>query len=221
MDSINEKTLSDILKPLEIANGDARQIVIENGVFIEEVFSIVLANILDIDIKTSKTLGSGSNSLSFMNKVHLIQDVRKVNKELFKKITVFAEIRNKFAHVRSCKTFSDYFNNTSKGPENKKEIIKWYGIISMQEDLEFTYTMNFFSLVSDIYQEMFKIFLHCYLGKIKKQDNESISKRIIEKLRTELAISPITPEIWDRTISDTLSEIRKENPLPDIAFPTQ
>ena len=84
--------------------------VMEKGVAIEAGMSGILGYILDIDIESSKSLGYQNSALSFNAKVNLLTDLKFVPKEITRQFLLFAEIRNKFAHVLAVDNFSKCFD---------------------------------------------------------------------------------------------------------------
>jgi hypothetical protein len=143
-------------------NKDLRLCVIENSIFIEELASRVLGNILDIDWKNSKSFGHGSTSLSFFQKLQLIQDIKGIDKEDLKKLTCLANIRNKFAHVLEIKSFEKLFSDSGVGKEIQKSFLSWYfdkdgydGIHPTK--IEFVNRLCFYLLTSDVINILLKI----------------------------------------------------------------
>lgn len=107
-------------------NKELRLCIIENSIFIEELASRVLGNILNIDWQNSKSFGHTSNSLSFSQKLQLIQDIKGIDKEDLKKLTCLSNIRNKFAHVSNINSFEKLFSESSVGKEIEKHFLKWF-----------------------------------------------------------------------------------------------
>lgn len=143
-------------------NKDLRLCVIENSIFIEELASRVLGNILDIDWKNSKSFGHGSTSLSFFQKLQLIQDIKSINKEDLKKLTCLANIRNKFAHVSEINSFEKLFSDTGIGKEIQKAFLSWYfdsdGYVGIHPTkIEFVNRLCFYLLTSDVINILLKI----------------------------------------------------------------
>jgi len=83
--------------------------VMEQGVAIEAGISGILGFILDIDVINSKSLGYKSSALSFNAKVNLLTDLKFVPQEIAKQFQLFAEIRNKFAHVQYVDDYTKCF----------------------------------------------------------------------------------------------------------------
>ena len=81
----------------------------EKGVAIEAGISGILGFILNIEIETSKSLGHQNSALSFNAKVNLLTDLKFVPKEIARQFQLFAEIRNKFAHVQMVDSFTICF----------------------------------------------------------------------------------------------------------------
>jgi hypothetical protein len=83
--------------------------VIEKGVAIEAGISGILGYILNIEIDTSKSFGHQNSALSFNAKVYLLTDLKFVPKEIARQFQIFAEVRNKFAHVQYVDNFTKCF----------------------------------------------------------------------------------------------------------------
>lgn len=81
----------------------------EKGVAIEAGISGILGFILNIDTAASKSLGYQNSALSFNAKVNLLTDLKFVPKEIARQFQLFAEIRNKFAHVQYVDNFTKCF----------------------------------------------------------------------------------------------------------------
>lgn len=102
---------------------NTRLYVKEHAVYLEDMISFILGNILDIEWESSKSLGFSSSALSFKQKVQLIQDKKGIKKERINKLNTLLEIRNKFAHVKSISTFQDYFKS-SENAESINDFLK-------------------------------------------------------------------------------------------------
>lgn len=140
MEKININVISN--------SDDLRLYILEHTILIEENISSTLGEILNIDWKNSKSFGFSSSSLSFNQKVQIIQDIQGLEKIEIQKLSDLMNIRNKFAHVRSIKTFNDFFNSGISGKEVKKNLDKWFKTecnINV-DDEEFKYKHYFFLL---------------------------------------------------------------------------
>lgn len=107
-------------------NENLRLCIIENSIFIDELVSEIVGNILNINWKESKSFGFESCALSFNQKIQIIQDIKGIEKEDLKKLTCIANIRNKFAHVSHIEKFEDLFTQSKVGKQIKSEFMKWY-----------------------------------------------------------------------------------------------
>ena len=143
-------------------NKELRLCIIENSIFIEELASRVLGNILNIDWQNSRSFGHASTSLSFSQKLQLIQDIKGIDKEDLKKLTCLSNIRNKFAHVSSINTFEKLFSESSVGKEIEKHFLKWFydqdgysGIHSA--NTEVVHRLCFYLLTNDVINILLKI----------------------------------------------------------------
>ena len=84
----------------DLSISDARNTVINYGVTIVKYMSMYLAFLLDINnYQTSTSFGNTSNALSLQQKLNLFSDLGYVEKEEKKKLKLFFEIRNQFAHT--------------------------------------------------------------------------------------------------------------------------
>jgi CRISPR/Cas system CSM-associated protein Csm2 small subunit len=92
--------------------------VIEKAVGFEELISQLLSMLLDIDKDLSKSFGSQGSTLSFNAKINLLIDLKFIPAEVSKDFQLFAEIRNKFAHVLYVDTFVKCFEIIDKSRNN-------------------------------------------------------------------------------------------------------
>lgn len=171
-----------------------RLCVIENSIFIEELASRVLGNILSIDYEKSKSFGHASTSLSFNQKLQLIQDIKGIEKEDLKKLTCLANIRNKFAHVSNIDTFEKLFSESSVGKDIRRCFLNWFFDTNGDSDIhtskvEFVYRVCFYLLVNDIIEILLKINdTHSYnigLHEGQKEFKDKFVDTIIKSLITQ------------------------------------
>jgi len=104
---------------------NTRTYVIERTILVEFLISRTIGTILNIDWKESKSFGHSSSSLSFNQKVQIIQDLKGLPKETVQKLTCLMNIRNKFAHVFEASNFKSFFENFSVGKQVEKNLKKW------------------------------------------------------------------------------------------------
>lgn len=83
--------------------------VMEKGVAIEAGITGILGYILNIEPEASKSLGNKNFALSLTAKVNLLTDLKFVPKEIGREFQIFAEIRNKFAHLQAVDNFTKCF----------------------------------------------------------------------------------------------------------------
>lgn len=89
--------------------GTTRAKVIEKAVGFEEIISQLLSIFLEIDKDSSNSFGNKNIALSFNAKINLLVDLKIMTPKLIKDFQLFAEIRNKFAHVLYVDTFVKCF----------------------------------------------------------------------------------------------------------------
>lgn len=89
---------------------DKRQKVIEHSISFESSISFVLSYLLGIDLSKSKSLGFGTSSLSFQNKLTLLRDIDVIDKKDKIKFDYFSAIRNQFAHNENATDFTSCFD---------------------------------------------------------------------------------------------------------------
>ncbi|BDU26287.1 hypothetical protein [Flavobacterium sp. GSB-24] len=83
--------------------------VIEKAVEFEELISHLLSMLLEVDKNESISFGHKNIALSFNAKINLLIDLKFIPKEISKDFQLFAEIRNKFAHVLYVDSFVKCF----------------------------------------------------------------------------------------------------------------
>jgi hypothetical protein len=183
-----------------------RLYILEHTLVIEELVSKSLGTILNIDWKKSKSFGYSSGSLSFNQKVKIIQDLKGLNKIDSNKLEDLMMIRNKFAHIKSIETFQDFFELSISGKDVKKNLDKYYLTkfsLFKPESEEFRYKFYFFHLSFDILSMlMSKMIKHSFeegekVGKIdflnalndevlKLSNRSEIMSKAVEKVKQEL-----------------------------------
>lgn len=188
-----------------------RFFVIEQAVMIEEMLSFTICKILGIDEKVSKSFGYGSEALGFNQKVILIQDKKGISKEIKMKFDVLMHIRNKFAHLKSVDSFEKFFG-LSKGCMNvKKNLDKWYLKIDEKfENTEIQYKSYYYNLTTELFYYLFNlVMVHAYYEVQNNRDHE-LNEKFIEILQEKNAGAPITIEIWNETIKETVAALKNQ-----------
>ncbi len=183
-------------------SNNSRLYVIEHSVYLEDMVSLILGEILDIEWESSKSLGFSSSALSFKQKVQLIQDKKGIDKERIKKLDTILEIRNKFAHVKSINTFQDYFKSSKNAEKNRKQLEKWFEKKQdTEEDPEEQARYNFYLLFQDNFDFLFHLILDHTAQIAKEQTTKEINEEFLNKLKTEVLKSPEANEIWNSTLN--------------------
>lgn len=138
---------------------NTRLYVISFSIQIEELISRTLATFLSInDWKKSNSLGYKSTSLSFNQKVYIIQDLKGIDSQMNKKLICLMQIRNKFAHIAEVDSFNKLFSVIPNGNDVKKELDKWYSeLINDTNHDEEKFEAYFYLLMQDIANWLYKM----------------------------------------------------------------
>lgn len=88
-----------------------RNKVLSTSLRIDELITVMLADLLGIDSKSSLTLGNKGSALTFKSKVELLIDIGALDRVSKSKFIKFMEIRNQFAHNISAESFSTCFES--------------------------------------------------------------------------------------------------------------
>lgn len=191
-----------------------RLYVLENTLYVEDLLCQTLGNLLDIDWKKSKSFGFDSTALSFNQKIHIIQDIKGIDKTESLKLGNLLQIRNKFVHVKSIESFSDLFLTTKNGNEIKRNLDKWYSnIVINEENEELKFKKYFSKLITETCVLLIKIVINNAKEKGVKMGNEEYKKIYIKILEEEIAQSDDGNQIFDRIYKKMdieLKEIEKK-----------
>jgi len=165
-----------------------RLYVIEATIYIDELISETLGMLLDIDWKTSNSLGSKSSAISFNQKVIMMQDMKSVNKQMINKMNCLMQIRNKFAHVSSIDSFEDLFLNSSNGASIRKDLIKWYSTAAENvENENLDYLSLFNELTYDIISFLFEIIGNFFYEIGVEEGKNSFRIQLLDELLNEIS----------------------------------
>jgi hypothetical protein len=85
--------------------------ILETALYLEGLTSSLISGLLDIDVKNSKAFGNKSSALSFNSKIHLLTDMRSLEKGVSSKFEKFMSIRNQFMHNLSANSFEKCLDN--------------------------------------------------------------------------------------------------------------
>jgi len=189
-----------------------RLYIIEHTIHIEALISEVIGTLLGIDYKTSKSFGFKSSSLSFNQKVYLIQDINGLDSEMAKKLTYLMNIRNKFAHVQSIYKFEDFFEVAGNGTEIKNKLEKWYSLDDKKEDDD-KYKFMFFNLSKDITEMLWTLQVETRQRNKVSELTASINKKYLETYKEEVSKF----ENGDKLNNEILEKTLKKMPNIKVA----
>ena len=185
---------------------ETRCCILECAVFLEERASATLARLLEIERKESESLGYGSASLGFDNKIRLIQDLKGVKKQDKAKFQSYMAIRNKFAHIAEIDSFANYFQIIPSSKERKKELIKWFPNLKWSsDDIEGLYKFAYFTLTLSLFEVLFQIDIEHAYDKGKAQGCKEAKEKFINDLKERLEETEKRNEFLEVTIEKLLN----------------
>ena len=149
--------------------------VVSASKLIERFASSSLSLLLDIDLKTSKTLGNKSTAFSFKQKLDLLTDIKAFDKKELPKFQIFTEVRNQFAHNFKVYDYETCFSFIDGGESFLK---KQYTEIT---DKEKTHEDYLFELFKKLFSNIISI-----CGNIIQTIEAKITKDVGEKLKREM-----------------------------------
>lgn len=180
---------------------NTRLFVIENSLIVEEMASHTLGLPLDIDYKKSKSLGYKSTSLSFDQKITLIQDLAdNIEKTKFQ---FLMRIRNKFAHIKEIDSFDSFFKVLGKDVDDiKKKLIKWYGTKDNKlENVDKEFRIYFFSLIIDCIDIIRDIVSKSAIERGMQIGKEKTVKEFLDSLLIEIRELPEGEDMINKVIA--------------------
>jgi hypothetical protein len=191
-----------------IKSFNTRSFVIEYSILIEELISKTLGLFLNIEWKTSVTLGYKSSALSFNQKVQIIQDLKGIENLMIKKLDCFMFIRNKFAHIREINSFEKLFTISKSGDDVKKNLNKWYSKpADSTNSFEHIFIEYFTKLSSEIIDFLSKISTeHAYEQGYQKGQNDTHAK-----ISEELALALRKYNGGQQILDDVFKKIKEES----------
>lgn len=151
---------------------NTRTKVIEKAVIFEDVVSRILSIILDIDETNSLSFGNKNLALSFNSKINLLVDLKFVPSKISSDFQLFAEIRNKFAHVH----YVDNFTKCFEILKERKNKFKSYGKKNDEQSLN---EEEYLNACFDAFCFNIEIWLKAVIKTIRKRKNDEISKTAI------------------------------------------
>jgi hypothetical protein len=190
---------------------EKRLLVINLSILIERFASAALSSFLDIDLKTSKTLGNKSSAFSFRQKLDLLSDIRATDKTAVAKFQLFAEIRNQFAHnfdvhdFKSCLSFLD-------GAENfLRKNYKVVGIENM--DVEHQLQSLYMSLFNDVIScshDILEKVAEKFINKGKEQGQKEVYEHVFDSIKEYAKNDPDFNEKYSKIIDEAISKVGKQ-----------
>jgi len=201
---------------------NTRLIVIEKTIAFEEEVSRLLGFLLNIDWKNSKSLGFSSSSLSFSQKITILQDIIKVEveiedvekqKEAILKLRRLAEIRNKFAHVRGIDTFEKFFSTTKIGKEMKKNLKKWYPNDNEITDKEGRFLHYFNKLSGDINSMIWDIVEANGVKKVLEAQSKLSNEAYANAFQQEVLSLPDGEKRNNKIIDEVSKKLKEDDSI--------
>ncbi len=198
MKKINDYVLSQ--------SDNIRHIVIDHSVLIEEVLSNTIADLLDIDINTSKALGHNSGSLSFSQKIQLMKDKIGLESEYSNKLEAFLQIRNKFAHVNKIDNWKAFSSLSKTYKKIINDLSKWYESENNEEiNFEDSVRLLYYRLTMEIFNFLFQINLDLAYTKGKERGSNEVKIKLLELVKEKAKESTEMGKLWDEFCKEILS----------------
>lgn len=151
---------------------NTRTKVIEKAVILEEVVSKILSNILDIDETNSLSFSNKNLALSFNSKINLLVDLKFVPSKISSDFQLFAEIRNKFAHVR----YVDDFTKCFEVLKERKNKFKSYGKKNDEQSLT---EEEYLNTCFDAFCFNLEIWLKAVIKTLQKSKHDEMAKTTV------------------------------------------
>lgn len=204
MEDIPQKA-NNLVESLE---KDSRSYIIECAVFIEERASETIGKLLNIDWKKSETLGYGSSSISFDNKIKLIQDIKGVDKSIRVKFQCFMAIRNKFAHISEVNSFKNYLIVIKSSKERKNELKKWFPNLKWEtDDIEGVFKFAYLCLTLELNRELFKVELMHEVQKGTEKGMKVVYQKFMNETKSILQELNSGNEIFEKIMENVKNKI--------------
>lgn len=154
-----------------------RLYILEHTLVIEEMISNAIGSVLNIEWEKSKSFGFTSSSLAFNQKVTIVQNLNDISTDEIKKFGYLMNIRNKFAHVRTVETWSEFINISGNGNEIKNALEKWYKEKIKSELIDDESIMSFYfnCLCHDLIFRLDYIILKSSLDRLNKANEHHLN----------------------------------------------
>jgi len=163
-----------------------RSYFIDKAVKVEFLVNIFLSNILGIsEPYKSKSFGDTTNSLNFMAKVTLLNDLDFIDSDVKVKLELFAGIRNKFAHLFRANSY-----DTAITLSKFKELQKIYKHLkNPNENDSFNKQIYVEQLIKDVEQSLENI-IDLLQEKIVNKATNTAKLKIAERFYNLLIFDP-------------------------------
>lgn len=182
-----------------------RLYIIEHSLHIETLTSEAIGSLLGVDYKESKSFGFGSSSLSFNQKVQIIQDIKGLDSEMAKKLTCLMNIRNKFAHIQEVDSFEKLFEIAKNGNQIRNQLEKYS--LEDKNDNDEKYQFLFFKLSEEITKMLFELQVQERLTKSVLQAETDFQKSHLEAYREVIAKTKDGKKINDEILDEAMKKI--------------
>jgi hypothetical protein len=186
-----------------------RSYFIDKSVKVEFLVNMLLANILGIkDPSKSKSFGDTTQSLSFIAKVTLLNDLEFIKNDVKIKLELFASIRNKFAHLFKADSF-----DTAISPSKLKELEKIYKSLKDNNQTDaFNKQVYVNQLIKDVEQSLENI-IELLLEKLVTKASKGANIRIAERFYDLLSLDPrfISSRIYLKILYDKATKEVAQN----------
>lgn len=188
---------------------DKRILVINLSILIERFVSAALSSLLDIDLKTSKTLSNKSSAFSFRQKLDLLTDIRATDKTAVKKFQTFAEIRNQFAHnfdvhdFQSCLSFLDGTENFLRNTYTDEGLEK----LGNEEQLHSLY-MHLFNDVMNCSHDILVKIEEKFINIGREQGSREVRDYVFNSIKEYAKTDPDFNEKYCKIIEDARAKFK-------------
>ncbi|MBI3136062.1 MAG: hypothetical protein HYZ14_15400 [Bacteroidetes bacterium] len=109
--------------------GKLRLEILEKSISLEKKLANMLNALLKVENRKAKTLGYGTSTLSFADKVNLLYDLGFLDLEAYSKFMIFLPIRNYFVHWEEATSFCNVMQELDSGIRNK------FALLNLQDEL--------------------------------------------------------------------------------------
>lgn len=175
----------------------ARLQVIEEAIEVEELMSRTICAVLNVDFNNSTLFGVKSGSLPFHVKIGILQEVQYFDSLTRDKLSLFSQIRNRFAHSSEAVDFTSCFNSLQ---QCVSKLNKWY---PKNDDILFdTEERRYYGLYYNLFVEVmnevgkFRIFI---TDKVNEEEFLMSTQRWTDTFMHQIDMAQLNdPEFTDK-----------------------